>query len=237
MINTRCFTLKSALFLVLLMTGFASAAMADTYPGNALTFTSASGNTKPLFNFSGSTMTITGDVSGTNKYYLNGVQLIGIRSVFLTNANGSAPSGITFSTGGGYVAPTSASTSHTSWVTYAPSTYKGFDDGASGRGFSNGSDFLVVGNPTLAGKTAANNKTFGSFTFSSTLLTAAGTPKYYIGLDYLLAGGQSARGYFAAPFQATPTPEAGTLASAGLFALLFARIMLKKRVKANPVTV
>ena len=202
---------------------------ANTYPGGKVTFTSAATNTKNLFNFSGSALTITGDLTGANKYYLNGVQLIGIRTVYMVNTNGSAPTNISFLSGSGYVAPTATSATHTNWVNFSKSGFMGFDNGASGVGYSNGSNWIAVADPTLAGKTAVNNKTFGSFKFTAPLVNSSGVLNYMIGIDYLVAGGQSGRAYFSLPKQVLPTPEAGTLASFGVFALVGAAFFRRRK--------
>ena len=74
-------------------------------------------------------------------------------------SNGTAPTNITFASGAnaGYVAATSTSTTHTSWVDFSNSGYKGFDNGASGLGYANGAKWLSVADATglaKAGKTA-----------------------------------------------------------------------------------
>ena len=213
---------------------FVTPAFAGTYPGNAATFTSAATNTKSLFNFSGSALTITGDLTGANKYYLDGVQLVGIRTVYLVNDNGTAPTNISFLSGSGYVAPTAASATHTSWVNFSDSGFKGFDNGASGLGYSNGANWIAVADPTLAKKTSINDKTFGSFKFTAPLVNSSGVLNYKIGIDYLVAGNKSGRAYFSLPNQVLPTPEAGTLVSGGVFALLSAAFLRRRR-KQSPI--
>src|SRR5581483_6337818 len=110
--------IRLALLTAAVLAASAIPSLAGVYPGTASTFTSGSKDTQSLFNFSGNTMTVTGDLSGANTYYLNGVQIVGIRSVYLVNSNGSAPSGISFLSGGGYVATSASSSTHTSWVNF-----------------------------------------------------------------------------------------------------------------------
>ena len=213
--------------VALAVLGLGTAATAGPYPGSLTTFTNGAGNTASLFTISGNTITATGDTSGTNTYYINGQQLVGFRSIYLVKTDGTATSGVTTITNGGYV-------SDGTTVTYyngAPSLggYTGYDDNGPGKGFPDGSHFFVAADPTLAGKSASNKDTFGSFTFNAPI---AG---YDIGVDYILAGnsdnsGPTGRAYFAVPTgPMTSTPEPGSLAALAVGGLGLAGLMLRAR--------
>jgi hypothetical protein len=229
----------SALILVALLAVAGRSAFAAAYPGSLAVFTSGATNTESLFTFTGSTLTVHGDPTGANTYFLNGTQLIGIRTIYLVNPDGSVPTGITSIPGGGFVAPTSSSASHTAWNSFtAPhpsSPYKGYDDGAPGKGYPDGSNWLVVDNPTLAGKSSSADNAFGSFTFSGSLADGHGHSLYDIGIDYLIAGGASGRAYFDPGVTRTsggggdPVPEPGPALTLGVFVTFLGLLIGSRR--------
>jgi len=213
--------------------GLSAAAAAAPYQGSKVVLTNGVGDTRSLFTISGSNVLITGDLSGVNTYYLDGVQLVGIRSLFLVNPDGSAATGITTVANTGFVqdGTTGVKTSYNG-VTFSGG-YIGYDDGTNGKGFSDGSHFLVVANPTLALKAASNaainpnNDTFGSFGFSKPL------GNYDIGLDYILAGGQTARGYFDSYRSPAAVPEVSTSTSLLAGSLMLCGLLLARRRSAK----
>jgi len=212
-----------------LMAVVASRTEAGTaYPGNQVTFTSGATNTKSLFTLTNDTLTIAGDPSETNKWYVGGNQLVGIRSIFLVKADGTS-TGLTAQSG--YIAPTSTSSSHTAWTTFSSSGFSIFDDGASGKGFPNGSDYLLVGNATTAGKTGVGTEPFGSFKFSGPLVDAHGQPLYDLGLDCLIGPGSGVteRVYFSLPAYVAPVPEASTVVTFGLLGGLSLLVLRRRK--------
>jgi hypothetical protein len=216
---------------VSLVATLATKTQAATYPGNATTFSSASTNKKSLFSISGSTLNITGDSTGTNKWYAGTDQIVGIRSVFLVTFQGKAPTGISATSG--YIAPNSTSASHTAWTTFTSSGFSIFDNGSSGNGFNNGSDYLLVAPASLAGKTGTNTQPFGSFKFSGPLVDSKGKPLYDLGLDILIGGatGSTKRVYFSLPANVAPVPEASTFAIFGLLGALFCVQVYRKKTR------
>ena len=226
--------------------GLSAAAAAGPYSGSKVSLTNGVGDTRSLFTISGSnvlitTVRITGDLSGVNTYYLDGVQLVGIRSLYLVNPDGSAATGITTVANAGFVqdGTTKVKTLYNGSPSFGG--YTGYDDDAPGKGFSDGSHFLVVANPTLALKAASNaatkpnNDTFGSFDFDSSKPLG----NYDIGLDYILKGGQTGRAYFALPAALPPAPavpEPGSLVSMALGSLGLAGLMLRARKRQAPQT-
>ena len=215
--------------------GLGTAATAADYPGSPVTFTNGVGDTHSLFTFdqSGKTITATGDLSGVNTYFLDKVQLVGFRSIYLVNTNESATSGVSTTVNGGYVQVGTAGTPHL--YNGAPDLggYTGYDDASSGKGYSDGSHFMVIADPTLAGKLSSNKDTFGSFSFNQPI------GNYDIGLDYILKGGQTGRAYFALPAALPPAPavpEPGSLVSMALGSLGLAGLMLRARKRQAPQT-
>lgn len=213
--------------------GLSAAAAAGPYSGSKVVLTNGVGDTRSLFTISGSNVLITGDLSGVNTYYLDGVQLVGIRSLYLVNPDGSAATGITTVANAGFVQD--GTTKVKTYYSGSPSFggYIGYDDGTNGKGFSDGSHFLVVANPTLALKAASNavtkpnNDTLGSFDFSGPL------GNYDIGLDYILAGGQTARGYFVPPRSPAAVPEVSTSTSLLAGSLMLCGLLLARRRSAK----
>lgn len=223
-----------AALAVLAVFGLGTAATADPYPGTLTTLTNGAGNTHNLFTISGSTVTVTGDISGANTYFLDGTQLVGFRTLYLVKSGGSATSGVSTAASGGFVrnGTTLIKTFYDS--TPALGRYTGYDDGGPGKGFTDGSDFLVVADPALAGKAASNNDTFGSFSFSQPI------GAYNIGLDYILKGGATGRAYFAPPgnIPSPPAvPEPGSLVSMALGSLGLAGLVLRARRRQTRQTV
>ena len=213
--------------------GLSAAAAAGPYSGSKVVLTNGVGDTRSLFTISGSNVLITGDLSGVNTYYLDGVQLVGIRSLYLVNPDGSAATGITTLANAGFVQD--GTTKVKTYYSGSPSFggYIGYDDGTNGKGFSDGSHFLVVANPTLALKAASNavtkpnNDTLGSFDFSGPL------GNYDIGLDYILTGGQTARGYFVPPRSPAAVPEVSTSTSLLAGSLMLCGLLLARRRSAK----
>ena len=224
--------------------GLSAAAAAGPYPGSKAVLTNGAGDTRSLFTISGSnvlitTVRITGDLSGVNTYYLSGIghdydQLVGIRSLFLVNpGDGSAATGVTTLANAGFVqdGTTGVKTSY-SGVTFSGG-YIGYDDGASGKGYPDESHFLVVADPTLAGKSASNaatnphNDTFGSFGFSKPL------GSYDIGLDYILKGGYTGRTYFDLSRGPAAVPEVSTSTSLLAGSLMLCGLLLARRRSAK----
>ena len=214
--------------------GLSAAAAAGPYPSSKAVLTNGVGDTRSLFTISGSTVLITGDLSGANTYYLGGVQLVGIRSLFLVNpSDGSAATGMTTLANAGFVqdGTTGVKTSYNG-VTFSGG-YIGYDDGASGKGFPDDSHFLVVANPILALKAASNaainpnNDTFGSFGFSKPL------GSYDIGLDYILKGGYTGRTYFDLPRGPAAVPEVSTSTSLLAGSLMLCGLLLVRRRSAK----
>ena len=214
--------------------GLGTAAMAGApYPGSPVTFTNDPVDTQSLFTFNGSTITATGDTSGANTYFLNGVQLVGFRSIYLVNKlDGSATSGVSTIVSGGFVqdGSTKINTYYTGTLPLLnPSGYTGYDDGASGVGYPDASHFMVIADPTLASKSSFHKDTFGSFSFSG---LSGPIGNYDIGLDYILKGGQTGRAYFVQPAAFPPAPavpEPGSLVSMALGSLGLAGLMLRAR--------
>ena len=213
--------------------GLSAAAAAGPYSGSKVSLTNGVGDTRSLFTISGSNVLITGDLSGVNTYYLDGVQLVGIRSLYLVNPDGSAATGITTVANAGFVQD--GTTKVKTYYSGSPSFggYIGYDDGTNGKGFSDGSHFLVVANPTLALKAASNavtkpnNDTLGSFDFSGPL------GNYDIGLDYILTGGQTARGYFDSYRSPAAVPEVSTSTSLLAGSLMLCGLLLARRRSAK----
>ena len=213
--------------------GLSAAAAAGPYSGSKVSLTNGVGDTRSLFTISGSSVLITGDLSGVNTYYLDGVQLVGIRSLYLVNPDGSAATGITTVANAGFVQD--GTTKVKTYYSGSPSFggYIGYDDGTNGKGFSDGSHFLVVANPTLALKAASNavtkpnNDTLGSFDFSGPL------GNYDIGLDYILTGGQTARGYFDSYRSPAAVPEVSTSTSLLAGSLMLCGLLLARRRSAK----
>lgn len=214
--------------------GLSAAAVAGPYPGSLKTLTNGAGDTRSLFTISGSSVLITGDLTGKNTYYLDGVQLVGIRSLYLVNpldpSAGTATGGMTTLVDAGFVVDGTTSTKTSYNGMTFPGGYIGYNDSSSGKGFSDGSHFLVVADPTLASKAAynaptnPNNDTSGSFGFSKPVGT------YDIGLDYILQGGNTGRAYFALPSSPiTAVPEPGTMASFLVGGLGLAGLLLRAR--------
>ena len=209
---------------------FSTAAVAGPYPGSLSTLTNGDGYTRSLFTVSDNGITVTGDISGVNKYLLNGKQLVGFRSIYLVKTDGSATSIISTVANGGF-SQDSSSLVKTYWGG-APSLggCTGYDDGDSGKGFRDDSKWVVIANPTLAGKAASNKNTYGSFTFSAPI------GAYDIGLDYILkdeggaAGASTGRAYFALPTRTvSAVPEPGSLASLALGSLGLGVLVLRAR--------
>ena len=202
-----------------------TAAVAGPYPGSLTTFKNGAGNTRNLFTFTSKGITVTGDTSGVNTYFLGGTQLVGFRSIYLVKTDGSATTGISTLANGGF-SNVSGSLAKT-YYDGAPSLggYTGYDDGAPGKGFPDDSKWLVVADPTLAGKAASNNNTLGSFGFSSAIA------ENDIGLDYILKGGATGRAYFVMPNPIVPpaVPEPGSLASLALGSLGLGVLVLRSR--------
>ena len=217
--------------------GLGTAAMAADYPGSLVTFTNGAGDTHSLFTFNGSTITATGDTSDVNTYFLtfpqsaDKVQLVGFRSIYLVKTDGFATSGVSTTGNGGFVQDGTTTTKTYYDGTPSLGGFTGYDDASSGKGYPDGSHFMVIANPTLAVKSASNNDTFGSFSFNEPI------GNYYIGLDYILKGvngatGATGRAYFALPAALTPAPavpEPGSLVSMALGSLGLAGLMLRAR--------
>ena len=224
---------RTVAFVALAVLGLSAAVAAAPYQGSKVVLTNGAGDTRSLFTISGSSVLITGDISGANTYYLDGVQLVGIRSLYLVNPDGSATAGITTVANAGFVQD--GTTKVKTYYSGSPSFggYIGYDDGAPGKGFSDGSHFLVVANPTLALKAASNavtkpnNDTLGSFDFSGPL------GNYDIGLDYILAGGQTARGYFVPPRSPAAVPEVSTGTALLAGSLMLCGLLLARRRSAK----
>ena len=216
--------------------GLGTAATAADYPGSPVTFTNGVGETHSLFTFdqSGKTITATGDLSGVNTYFLDKVQLVGFRSIYLVKTDGFATSGVSTTGNGGFVQDGTTTTYYNG--TPSLGGYTGYDEASSGKGYPDGSHFMVIANPTLAVKSASNNDTFGSFSFNEPI------GNYYIGLDYILKGvngatGATGRAYFALPAALTPAPavpEPGSLVSMALGSLGLAGLMLRARKRQTP---
>ena len=200
-----------------------TAAVANPYPGSLSTLTNGAGNTRDLFTVSDNGITVTGDILGTNKYFLGGTQLVGFRSIYLVKTDGTVTSGISTVANGGFSQDSSSLVK--TYYDIAPSLggYTGYDDGGSG--FSDGSNWVVIADPTLAGKASSNKNTYGTFGFSSSFTS------YDIGLDYILSGGQTGRAYFALPAPRVPAavPEPGSLASLALGSLCLGGLILNAR--------
>lgn len=182
----------------------ASAAMAQ-YPGSLVTLTASGTNVRDLFVVTngGKTLEVTGEAAGsptgTSDWFLDGVRLVGFRSIFLVDPVGPSP--VANAPGSGFVRTDVGNlASQFNWTTKLNNGFTAHDDGAPGFGFSNGSRFMVVSNDaglTGAGKsTTQNTDRFGSFTWTDSLVDGNGDFKSYIGLDYILANGNTGRGYF-----------------------------------------
>jgi hypothetical protein len=218
----------------------AGAAKAATYPGNLAVFTSSGTNVRDLFEVAngGTTIEINGEApnapNGNANWFLDGVQIVGIRSLFLVDASGANPapvSGVNFNSA--YVKKDSGAASQFNWITKTGDGYKIFDDGASGFGFKDGSHFLVVSNDgglTSAGKNPSKNTDrFGSFNFGSSIVDTDNSFKYDIGLDWMGANGQTQRSYFSIP-QSVPEPPFYQMGSLlGLGAIGWIRIRRRNR--------
>ena len=223
---------RNASMIAFAVLALSTAASASKFPGNLATFTNAAGNTQDLFTFtnSGSTVVATGDLSGANTYYYNGAQLVGFRALYLVNTNGANTPGVSTISGGGVISDAQSGTTFTYPVTSIGGTYSGYDNGAAGSGYPSGASWFSVANPSLAGKTQSPALTHGEFTFTGPV------QNFDIGLDYILAGGQTGRGYFALPQSVStpphslPTPEPSTVASlSALSALLGIAVLRGKK--------
>ena len=211
--------------VMLAVLALGTAAVANPYPGSLSTLTNGAGNTRSLFTVSSNGITVTGDILGTNKYFLGGTQLVGFRSIYLVKTDGTATSGISTVANGGF-SQDSSSLVKTYWDgTPSLGGCTGYDDGASGKGYPEDSKWVVIADPTLASKAASNKNTYGSFTFSAPI---SGND---IGLDYILSGGQTGRAYFALPAPRVPAavPEPGSLASLALGSLGLGVLVLRTR--------
>ncbi len=186
--------------------GFASTrAIADTFPGSLTTYTKTAAD---LFTISGNTITVQGDTSSnspTNQWSLGGDRLIGISKLYLvtpTNPVSPGPATVADVAGlswGGYVATTSAAaatfTNQVGWLHSVDNGYYIYPDNSNGGGFNGSDPWIRVGNQTVVSKTGTNY-TFGKFTFASPLLDIHNLMKYDIGVDYILANGNTGRHYF-----------------------------------------
>jgi len=224
----QCTTRLCALIITAVAFGLvpASKTLAAAYPGNAVTFSAGATNTRStLFTLTNDTLTVNGDPTEANKWYVTDStgtksQLVGIRSIFLVTAAGKSTGVNPVS---GYIAPTSTSplSNQIGWVTGTDtnSGIKFFDDGASGKGFPDGSHYLEVGNPASSGKSGVGTDPFGSFKFSGPLVDIHGNPLYDLGMDVMIGGGNGVtkRVWFTVPASIAPVPEAGTVVT---FALL-----------------
>ena len=211
--------------IVLAVLALGTAAVAGPYPGLPMALTNGAGNTRSLFTVSGNGITVTGDILGTNKYFLGGTQLVGFRSIYLVKTDGTATPLITTMPSGGFSSIASSSLTVKNYIGNPGfDGYTGYDDGDSGKGFD-GSNWVVIADPTLASKAASNKNTYGSFTFSAPI---SGND---IGLDYILSGGQTGRAYFALPAPRVPAavPEPGSLASLALGSLGLGVLVLRTR--------
>ena len=218
--------------VMLAVLALGTAAVANPFPGSLSTLTNGAGNTRDLFTVSGKGITVTGDISGVNTYFLGGKQLVGFRSIYLVKTDGTATSGISTVANGGFSSIASSSSTVKNYIGNPGfDGYTGYDDGDSGKGYPDDSKWVVVADPTLASKKASNKNTYGSFTFSAPIGT------YDIGLDYILkdevgsASGQTGRAYFALPAPRVPAavPEPGSLASLALGSLCLGGLILNAR--------
>lgn len=198
-------------------------AQAQTFPGSPLLIQNGGSAPRSLFDFIGSdTIEMTGDITGNARWFLSSdggvsyTRLVGIRTIYLVNPNGSQPSGVTIPSNpnNGYVETVQGGT-RTNWVQFdsngaAAGGYKGWDNNGPGMGFADGSNWLVLAQPSLAGKNnATNTDKFGHFDFDVNLFVMDQI-QYSIGFDYILEGGQTARGYITNA--GSRIPEPGTLA-------------------------
>lgn len=191
--------------LLTLVTGLiARPTLADDTPGTFVTLTSGGTLARDLFTVEadGKTLTVRGDHTENSKWFFSGNltgQLVGISKIFMVDVSAGAnhPSpGPSTTANGGFVKTSEFSGTTTAWLTDTSNNYPRYTDRANGGGFSTNDHWLTVGNPATANKSGTAIDDFGSFMFATPLLTPAGSLKYAIGVDYLLANGATGRAYF-----------------------------------------
>lgn len=233
----------SAAGVLAMMSVAATTATAAVYPGSLVTFTKGSSSVMDLFTVtnSGKTLNVWGDgtrgeASGSNTYFINGVQLVGIRSVYLVDTSGANPTPVTVGRDNGFIKVDDSSATQKNWNEPATGTTDGyalFDAPFNGNGFPDSKGWLVIGDnasQTAAGKDPTKNLDhFGAFTWDSDLRDGNGDWQYSIGIDYLLRNGATGRGYFFV--QVVPEPafyQFASLLGLGGFGMLRLRRRAKK---------
>lgn len=209
----------------------------DAYAQNSATLVKTLND---LFTVNNTTNTITvqGDLTGASKWYLKTSdnvlhQLLAFRSIYLVDPTtlneGPLPS---TTSGNGYVATTSTSTTHDVWSGTANpngTSFTIYDDGGSGKGYGNG-NYLEVG-PAGSGLNGTNLP-YGSFKFAT---PTGHTLSYYdIGLDYYVAapigGSNTGRIIFnLANQQSLPIPEPAYVQLGTLLIMGGAGLVLRRR--------
>jgi len=218
----------------------AQTSRADDTPGSLFTFSNGTGDTQNLFTLSGDTVTVLGDLTEANKYYLTGTvagttgkfQLLGIARVYFVDVSTGTPQPGPALPGtlDGYVATTPTSGTHVAWIDNTQNSYPAYGDSAN-KPYDTGNSWIRVGNPGDVGKSGGTDYPYGSFTFASALGTTS-NPTYDIGIDYLVndgGTGQTGRAYFKYVPAVAGVPEGSYLQTALLGTGVLGLLQVRRR--------
>lgn len=211
-------TVRTTLVGTLALAGFA----ALVQPASAQTaqYTGAQAATYSGSNFSISGNTVTAQqtgVAGTLNFGGGAIDLLGINGLWVVGPTGDTIAGVTPTTGGPVGDP-SGWTAETTAPGANPDV-PGFG-GHPGYGNGGGSDWITLAPTAEVIADHGNASPYTSGVFNFTGLSSA--TNYDLGVDYLLANGQTGRAYFSVtptPPPPSAVPEPSALALLGLGAL------------------